>query len=70
MKWHRRNMIAMVLMTPLIVPSLAMAQGAVSATLSVLTAPVERIGGAAGAPEPGITGMNLAEGDRIRTGGR
>ena len=68
MKWHRRNMIAMVLMTPLIIPSLAMAQGAVSATLSVLTAPVERIGGAAGAPEPGITGMNLAEGDRIRTG--
>src|SRR5258705_6870953 len=68
MKWHRRNMIAMVLMTPLLVPSLAMAQGAVSATLSVLTAAVERIGGAAGAPEPGITGMNLAEGDRIRTG--
>ena len=55
MKWHRRNMIAMVLMAPLIVPSLAIAQGAVSATLSVLTAPVERIGGTAGAPEPGIT---------------
>jgi hypothetical protein len=61
-------MIAMALMTPLLVPSLAMAQGAVTATLSVLTAPVERIAGDAGTPEPGITGMNLAEGDRIRTG--
>ena len=68
MRWHRRNMIAMALMTPLLVPSLAMAQGAVTATLSVLTAPVERIAGNAGTPEPGITGMNLAEGDRIRTG--
>lgn len=68
MTWHRRNMIAMVLMTPLLIPSLAMAQGAVTATLSVLTAPVERIAGDAGAREPGMTGMNLAEGDRIRTG--
>ena len=68
MRWHQRNMIAMALMTPLLVPSLAMAQGAVTATLSVLTAPVERIAGDAGTPEPGITGMNLAEGDRIRTG--
>lgn len=68
MRWHRLHMIAMALMTPLLVPSLAMAQGAVTATLSVLTAPVERIAGDAGTPEPGITGMNLAEGDRIRTG--
>lgn len=70
MTWHPRNMIAiaMVVMTPLLIPSLAMAQGAVTATLSVLTAPVERVAGDAGAPEPGITGMNLAEGDRIRTG--
>jgi hypothetical protein len=68
MRWTRQSVIAMVLMTPLIVPSLATAQGAVTATLSVLTAPVERIAGEAGAPEPGISGMNLAEGDRIRTG--
>jgi hypothetical protein len=68
MKWHPRSMIAMVLMTPLLIPSLAPAQGAVTATLSVLTAPVERIGGDARAREPGTTGMNLAEGDRIRTG--
>jgi hypothetical protein len=43
----------MVLMTPLLFPPLAMAQGAVTATLSVLTAPVERIAGDAGAPKPG-----------------
>jgi len=58
----------MVLMTPLLLPALAMAQGAVTATLSVLTVPVERIAGDGGAPEPGITGMNLADGDHVRTG--
>jgi len=68
MRWNRQSVMAMVLVTPLIVPSLAMAQGAVTATLSVLAAPVERIAGDAGAPEPGISGMNLVEGDRIRTG--
>lgn len=68
MRWHRQTVMALVLMTPLLVPSLATAQGAVTATLSVLTAPVERIASEAGAPEPGISGMNLAEGDRIRTG--
>jgi uncharacterized protein (DUF736 family) len=68
MKWQPRNVLAMLLMTPLLIPAPAMAQGAVTATLSVLAAPVERIAGDAGAPEPGTTGMNLAEGDRIRTG--
>ena len=68
MRWHRQTVMAMVLLTPLLVPSLAMAQGAVTATLSVLTAPVERIASGAGAPEPAISGMNLVEGDRIRTG--
>jgi hypothetical protein len=59
----------MVLVAPLIVPAPATAaQGAVAATLSVLAAPVERIAGDAGAAEPGVSGMNLAEGDRIRTG--
>ena len=68
MRWHRRDTVAMVLMTFLLLaPSRAIAQGAVTATLSVLTAPVERIADA-DAPEPGVTGMNLAEGDRIRTG--
>lgn len=65
---HRRSVMALVLMTPLLLPSLAMAQGAVTATLSVLTAPVDRIAADSGAPEPGLSGMNLAEGDRIRTG--
>ncbi|HSL48277.1 MAG TPA: FecR domain-containing protein [Candidatus Deferrimicrobiaceae bacterium] len=68
MRWHRQSVMAMVLMTPLIVPSLAMAEGAVTATLSVLAAPVERIAGDTGAPQPGVSGMDLAEGDRIRTG--
>ena len=68
MTWHRRNWLAMALMAPLLIPSLATAQGAVTATLSVLTAPVDRIPGDAGAPESGTSGMNLAEGDRIRTG--
>jgi hypothetical protein len=68
MTWIRQGVMVMALMTPLIIPSLAMAQGAVTATLSVLAAPVERIASEAGAPEPGISGMNLVEGDRIRTG--
>lgn len=68
MMWTRQSVMAMVLMTPLIIPSLAMAQGAVTATLSVLAAPVERVANEPGAPEPGVSGMNLAEGDRIRTG--
>ncbi len=68
MRWRRQSVVAMVLMAPLIVPSLATAQGAVTATLSVLAAPVERLAGGAGAAEPGVSGMNLAEGDRIRTG--
>jgi len=68
MRWPKPSVVAMMLMTPLIVPPPAMAQGAVTATLSVLTAPVERVAADAAAPEPGVSGMDLAEGDRIRTG--
>jgi hypothetical protein len=68
MTWLRRSVMAMILMAPLIAPALAAAQGAVTATLSVLAEPVERIPAEAGAPEPGVSGMNLAEGDRIRAG--
>lgn len=68
MGWLRRSVMAMVLMAPLSVPSLAMAQGAVTATLSVLAVPVERVAADAGTVEAGVSGMNLAEGDRIRTG--
>lgn len=66
MRWPRPSVVAMMMMTPLLVPSMAMAQGAVTATLSVLAEPVERI--AASTPEMGWSGMDLAEGDRIRTG--
>jgi hypothetical protein len=68
MKWYSPSAVAMALMLPLIVPASAAAQGAVTATLSVLAAPVERLPADAGAPETGVSGMNLAEGDRIRTG--
>jgi hypothetical protein len=50
--------------------SAAEAQSEVAATLSVLAPPVERIPAGAGAAEPGVSGMNLADGDRIRTGAR
>ena len=49
-------------------PSVVRAQTEVAATLSVLAAPVERIPAGASAPEPGVNGMNLADGDRIKTG--
>ncbi|MGH7348882.1 MAG: hypothetical protein ACREI6_02620 [Candidatus Rokuibacteriota bacterium] len=68
MKRHKHRVVAMVLMVLLIAPSPAMAEGAVTATLSVLSAPVERVAARAGAPQPGVSGMDLAEGDRIRTG--
>ena len=50
--------------------SAAEAQLEVAATLSVLAAPVERIPAGASAGEPGVSGMNLADGDRIKTGPR
>ena len=50
--------------------SAAEAQLEVAATLSVLAAPVERIPAGTSAGEPGVTGMNLADGDRIKTGAR
>ena len=68
MAWRMRSMVALVLMSPLIVTSAAVAQGAVSATLSVVAAPVERIAPGGNGPERGVSGMNLAEGDRIKTG--
>jgi hypothetical protein len=39
-----------------------------SATLSVLSPPVERVPAGSTAGAPGIDGMNLAEGDRVKTG--
>jgi hypothetical protein len=51
-----------------ITPSSARAAGNAAATLSVLAAPVERLPEGGTTPEPGVDGMDLAEGDRIRTG--
>jgi len=50
----------------LIPPQAALAQGA-PAILSVLAGPVERLA-AGGALEPGVNGMSLREGDRVKTG--
>jgi len=58
---------AMILVTLLILPGLALAEGGAAATLSVLAAPVARVAADTGASEPGNNGMNLAEGDRIKT---
>jgi hypothetical protein len=49
-------------------PIQSWADGAAAATLSVLVPPVERVPAGSGAGAPGVDGMNLAEGDRIRTG--
>ncbi|HSB42331.1 MAG TPA: hypothetical protein VLK28_10900 [Methylomirabilota bacterium] len=68
MRWHSPSLAVMALIVPLIAPAAATAQGAVTATLSVLAPPVERLAADAGAPEVGVSGMNLAEGDRVRTG--
>lgn len=68
MRWPGRSVAMMALISALLAPGIASAQGAVAATLSVLAPPVERLATDTGAPEAGVTGMNLAEGDRIRTG--
>jgi hypothetical protein len=68
MAWRMGSAVAVVLMSLLIVTSAAVAQGAVSATLSVVAAPVERIAAGGNGAEPGVNGMNLGEGDRIKTG--
>jgi ferric-dicitrate binding protein FerR (iron transport regulator) len=59
---------AVALISSLIAPSAATAEVSVAATLSVLAAPVERIAAGGSVAEPGVTGMDLAEGDRIKTG--
>jgi hypothetical protein len=49
-------------------PVTSPAQTGAAATLSVLAPPVERV--AAGGTSAGVDGMNLAEGDRIKTGAK
>ena len=69
MAWGAWRMVA-ILVGTLGLASVAEAQSEVAATLSVLAPPVERIPAGASAAEPGVGGMNLADGDRIRTGAR
>ena len=67
MGWRTWSVLA-VMAGALAWPALAAAQREVTATLSVLGGPVDRLPPGTGAREPGLTGMNLAEGDRVRTG--
>jgi hypothetical protein len=68
MTWRGWSVWALVVLGTVIPLSTAAAQDGVTATLSVLTGQVDRIPISTGATEPGINGMNLAEGDRVRTG--
>ena len=56
----------LVIMTTL--PVTSRAEVGAAATLSVLAPPVERVAAGTTAAGPGVDGMNLAEGDRIKTG--
>ena len=56
------------LATQVILPVTSTAQTGAAATLSVLAPPVERV--APGGTSAGVDGMNLAEGDRIKTGAK
>jgi hypothetical protein len=66
---HPISMLAGLTLGLVLLPAVALAQGA-AATLTVLVQPVERIARGDADPAPGASGMNLAEGDRIRTGDR
>ena len=67
MAWRARWVVA-ILVGTLALARVASAQTEVAATLSVLAGPVARVPAGVNAPEPGVSGMNLLEGDRIRTG--
>ena len=68
----RARTVATAILTSFIVlsamPMASWANDTAAATLSVLTPPVERVPAGSGAGAPGVDGMNLAEGDRIKTG--
>jgi hypothetical protein len=67
MGWRSGSVAALALAAVVSVGSMASAQAPVAATLSVLAEPVERAT-ATGGVETGVTGMDLVEGDRIKTG--
>ena len=56
------------LVTLVALPVTSPAQTGAAATLSVLAPPVERVAAGAAGTSAGVDGMNLAEGDRIKTG--
>ena len=62
------SIVAMVVFGGFLSPAAASAQGTVVGTLSVLAAPVERVPSGTVTAEPGASGTNLTEGDRIKTG--
>jgi len=66
MLWRRWIVLAVVV-GALALPTRAGAQSEVAATLSVLGGQVDRIPAGAAGRESGLTGMNLVEGDRVRT---
>ncbi len=68
MAWRVWSVMAMVVCSGFLSPTAASAQGAVVGTLSVLAAPVDRVPSGGVTAEPGASGTNLAEGDRIKTG--
>jgi hypothetical protein len=68
MVWRTGFAAVLVALSVMAATSPASAQGEVTATLSVLSEPVDRIPAGTGVAEPGFNGMNLAEGDRIRAG--
>ena len=67
MSWRTWGVLAVVV-AALALPSLASPQGEVAATLSVLGGRVDRVPAGAAGHEAGLTGMDLVEGDRVRTG--
>ena len=56
------------LVTLVTMPVKSPAQTGAAATLTVLAPPVERVGAGAAGTSAAVDGMNLAEGDRIKTG--
>ena len=67
MGWRRWSVLAVVV-GALASPQAASGQSEVAATLSVLAPSVERIPAGGGGGEAGVDGMDLGEGDRVRTG--
>ena len=62
--------VMMTLATLVTLPGTSAAQAGAAATLSVLAPPVERVAVGAGGTSAGVDGMNLAAGDRIKTGAK